>query len=146
MMAHAVTLSHLLTIGPSALLCESYFVALSHHRLVRHSRCQRISLCLRIDDHSIEDVLRAFNRCYGRSISFLMCGGRTVCKELGHRLAMEQGGQLIDLLSVAGFRILLSLLELRAFVGVVTLTHDHLLFEARDYHFLAVVELLCQVG
>ena len=64
MIAHAVTLSHLLTICTSALLCESYFVPLSH-RLVRHSRCQRISLCLRIDDHPIEDVLRPFNRCDG---------------------------------------------------------------------------------
>jgi hypothetical protein len=60
--AHALTLSHLLTICPSALLGESYFVTLSD-RLVRHSRCQRISLCLRIDDDPIEDVLWAFNRC-----------------------------------------------------------------------------------
>jgi hypothetical protein len=62
--AHAVTLSHLLTVCPSALLCESYFVPLCHS-LLRDSRCQRISLCLRIDDHPIENVLRAFERCDG---------------------------------------------------------------------------------
>jgi hypothetical protein len=59
---------------------------------------------------------------------------------------VEQGGQLVDLLSVAGFRILQGLLELCVLVRVVTLTHDHFLFEARDYHLLAVVKLLSQVG
>ena len=59
---------------------------------------------------------------------------------------MEQGGQLVYLLSVAGFRVLQSLLELCVLVGVVTLTHDHLLFEAWDDHLLAVVKLLNQVG
>ena len=59
---------------------------------------------------------------------------------------MEQGLQLVDLLSVAGFRVLQGLLELCVLVRVVTLTHDHLLFEARDDYFLAVVKLLSQVG
>jgi hypothetical protein len=59
---------------------------------------------------------------------------------------VEQAGQLVDLLSVTGFCVLQGLLELCVLVRVVTLTHDHLLFEARDYHLLAVVKLLSQVG
>jgi hypothetical protein len=59
---------------------------------------------------------------------------------------VEQGLQLVDLLSVAGFRVLQGLLELCVLVRVVTLTHDHLLFEAWDDNFLAVVKLLSQVG
>ena len=147
-MAPAVTLSHLLTICPSALLGESDFVPLSHHRhrLVGHPRCLGISLGLRVDDHSIEDVLGASHRCEGRPVSLLMCGSCTVCEELAHRLPVEEGCQLVDLLTVAGFRILQGLLEVCVLVGVVTLAHDHLLFEARDDHCLAVVELLGQVG
>ena len=124
-MAPAVTLSHLLTICPSALLGESDFVPLSHHRhrLVGHPRCLGISLGLRVDDHSIEDVLGASHRCEGRPVSLLMCGSCTVCEELAHRLPVEEGCQLVDLLTVAGFRILQGLLKFCALMRVVTLTH-----------------------
>ena len=59
---------------------------------------------------------------------------------------MEQGGQLGDPLSVAGFRVLQCLLEFCALLRVVTLTHDHLLFKAWYNYRFAIVKLLSQVG
>ena len=59
---------------------------------------------------------------------------------------MEQGGQLGDLLSVAGFSILQGMLEFCALMRVVTLTHDHLLFKAWYNYRFGIVKLLSQVA